>query len=98
VFHPSRQTSTCSIDSGRCRPFCTAPSTVIDLKRPLPSQGCQLEVLGTRVELVHGKIISKRILLIFHALFLQRSLVMDTDLLFHVETCFETEQYTYHAA
>jgi hypothetical protein len=55
----SRQTSACSIDSGRCRPFCSAPSTVIDLKRPLPSQGCQLEVLGTRVELVHRKMFSK---------------------------------------
>jgi len=30
--------------------------------------------------------------------FLQWSLVTDTDMLFHAETCFKTEQYTYHAA
>jgi hypothetical protein len=49
----SRQTSECSIDSGRCRPHCSAPSTVIDLSCSLPNQGCQLDVPATSAELVY---------------------------------------------
>jgi hypothetical protein len=48
-----RHASESSIDSGRCRPLSSAPSAVIDPSRPLPSQGCQLQVPGARIKFVY---------------------------------------------